>query len=67
MVVPRKHDFKMKLFGFGKYNIQPAHKQYDKHGNLKTHKNSKAEIVPTYAYYNVYRNIDYDIHDLIGM
>ena len=66
VVVPRKHDFKMKLPGYGKADIQPAHKQHDKHGNLKTHKNSKGEVVPTYAYYNVYKNINYDIHDLIG-
>lgn len=66
VVVPRKHDFKMKLPGYGKSDIQPAHKQYDKHGKLKTHKTRKGEVVPTYAYYNVYKSIDYDIHDLIG-
>lgn len=66
VVVPRQHDFKMKLLGYGKSDIQPAHKQYDKHGKLKTHKTRKGEVVPTYAYYNVYKNIDYDVHDLIG-
>lgn len=66
VVVPRKHDFKMKLPGYGKSDIQPAHKQYDKHGKLKTHKTRKGEVVPTYAYYNVYKSIDYDVHDLIG-
>ena len=62
VVVPRQHDFKMKLFGFTDPRIQEAHARRDRHGNVK--RNSKGNL--TYDYYNVYKNIDYDVHDLIG-
>lgn len=62
VVVPRKHDFKMKLFGFTDNDIQTAHAKYDHHKQLKLKSNGK----PVYEYYNVYKNINYDIHDLIG-
>lgn len=62
VVVPRKHDFKMKLFGFTNPKIQTAHACYDRHKNIKRRKNGE----PVYKYYDVYHSIDYDIHDLIG-
>lgn len=62
VVVPRKHDFKMKLFGFTDNDIQTAHPKYDRHKQLKL----KSDGKPVYEYYNVYKNINYDIHDLIG-
>ena len=62
VVVPRKHDFKMKLFGFTNPRIQEAHVKRDRHGNIK--RNDKGN--PMFDYYNVYKSIDYDVHDLIG-
>lgn len=62
VVVPRKHDFKMKLFGFTNPRIQEAHVKRDRHGNIKL--NDKGN--PMFDYYNVYKSIDYDVHDLIG-
>lgn len=62
VVVPRKHDFKMKLFGFTNPKIQTAHACYDRHKNIKRRKNGE----PVYEHYDVYHSIDYDIHDLIG-
>lgn len=62
VVVPHKHDFKMKLFGFTNPKIQTAHACYDRHKNIKRRKNGE----PVYEYYDVYHSIDYDIHDLIG-
>lgn len=62
VVVPRKHDFKMKVYGFTDAHIQTAHAKYDRHGNLKTDSKGKQ----LYDYYDVHKNIDYDIHDLIG-
>lgn len=62
VVVPRQHDFKMKLFGFTDPRIQEAHARHDRHGNVK--RNNKGN--PMYDYYNVYKSIDYDVHDLIG-
>lgn len=62
VVVPRKHDFKMKLLGFTNPKIQTAHTCYDRHKNIKRRKNGE----PVYEYYDVYHSIDYDIHDLIG-
>lgn len=54
VVVPRKHDFKMKLFGFTT-NFQTEHVRVNRKG--KTVK----------EYYDVYKDTDYDVHDLIGM
>lgn len=54
VVVPRKHDFKMKLFGFTT-NFQTEHVRVKRKG--KTVK----------EYYDVYKDTDYDVHDLIGM
>lgn len=62
VVVPRQHDFKMKLFGFTNPKIQEAHARHDIHGNIRRRKNGE----PYYDYYNVYKSIDYDVHDLIG-
>lgn len=62
VVVPRQHDFKMKLFGFTNPRIQEAHARHDIHGNVRRRNNGE----PYYDYYNVYKNIDYDVHDLIG-
>jgi len=53
VVVPRKHDFKMKLYGFTT-NFQEAHTRKKRNGKVVT------------DYYNVYKSIDYDVHDLIG-
>lgn len=53
VVVPRKHDFKMKLYGFTT-NFQEPHTRKKRNGKVVT------------DYYNVYKNIDYDIADLIG-
>lgn len=61
-MVPRKHDFKMKLFGFTNPRIQEAYAHHDIHGNVRLRKNGE----PYYDYYNVYKNINYDVHDLIG-
>lgn len=57
VVVPRKHDFKMKLFGYTT-DFQ------DEHTRIKRKKNGHKERIT--EYYNVYKNIDYDINDLIG-
>ena len=62
VVVPRKHDFKMKLFGFTNSRIQEAYARHNIHGNVRRRKNGE----PYYDYYNVYKSIDYDVHDLIG-
>lgn len=62
VVVPRKNDFKMKLLSFSNTRIQQAHAQHDRKGNVKTYKNGHIK----YAYYDVHKNVDYDIHDTIG-
>lgn len=62
VVVPRKNDFKMKLFGFTDNHIQAAHAKYDRHKQLELKSNGE----PVYEYYDVHSSIDYDIHDLIG-
>lgn len=62
VVAPRQHDFKMKLPGFSNPRIQEAHARRDRHGNVKRSKKGN----PLYDYYNVYKSIDYDVHDLIG-
>lgn len=62
VVVPRRHDFKMKLFGFTDPYIQTAYAHHDIHGNIRRKKNGE----PYYDYYSVYKSIDYDVYDLIG-
>ena len=62
VVVPRKHDFKMKLYGFTTNRIQDPHARYDRHGNMKRKKNGE----PMYDYYDVHRSVNYDIRDTIG-
>lgn len=62
VVVPRAHDFKMKLFGFTDNQLQPAHAQYDVHGNIKIRSNGE----PKYDHYSVYHSINYDVTDIIG-
>lgn len=54
VVVPRKHDFKMKLFGFTT-NFQDEHVRINRKGKKIS------------DYYNVYKNTDYDVRELIGM
>ena len=62
VVVPRKHDFKMKLYGFTTNRIQDPHGRYDRHGNMKRKKNGE----PMYDYYDVHKSVNYDIRDTIG-
>lgn len=62
VVVPRKHDFKMKLYGFTDSDIQPGYAKHDRHGNLKRDSAGRLK----YDHYNIHKSIDYDIHDLIG-
>lgn len=62
VVVPRVHNFKMKLFGFTNSQIQTAHAHYDRKGNIKRRKNGE----PVYDHYDVYHSIDYDLKDIIG-
>lgn len=54
VVVPRKYDFKMKLFGFTT-NFQDKHVRINRKGKKIS------------DYYNVYKNTDYDVRELIGM
>lgn len=62
VVVPRKNDFKTKLFDYSNAKIQKAHAKRDVHGNVKTYKNGHVK----YAYYDVHESVEYDIHDTIG-
>ena len=62
VVVPRKHDFKMKLYGFTTNRIQDPHGRYDRHGNIKRKENGE----PMYDYYDVHKSVNYDIRDTIG-
>ncbi|MDM8331544.1 DUF1064 domain-containing protein [Limosilactobacillus pontis] len=62
VVVPRKHDFKMKLLGFENPRLQTRHVKRDRHGNIK----HTAKGNPQYEYYDVHKNVNYDIHDTIG-
>ena len=62
VVVPHKHDFKMKLYGFTTNRIQDPHASYDRHGNMKRKKNGE----PMYDYYDVHKSVNYDIRDTIG-
>lgn len=62
VVVPRKYDFKMKLFGFTT-TFQDQHVKHDRHGKVKTDSDGNS----LYDYYNVYKDTDYDVSELIGM
>ena len=62
VVVPRKHDFKMKLLGFENPRLQTRHVKRDRHGNIK----HTAKGNPQYEYYDVHKSVNYDIHDTIG-
>ena len=62
VVVPRKNDFKMKLYGFTTNRMQDPHGRYDRHGNMKRKKNGE----PMYDYYDVHKSVNYDIRDTIG-
>ena len=63
VVVPRAHDFKMKMPGFTTNTMHDKHVHYDKHGKMKINKDNGQ---PIYDHYNVYKDINYDIHDLVG-
>lgn len=62
VVVPRKNDFKMKVFNFGNTKVQAAHAKHDRKGNVKTYKNGHI----MYDYYDVHKNVNYNLHDTIG-
>lgn len=62
-VIVRKHDFKMKMFNFTKYDIQEAHAKKDKHGKVKRNKKTHKIL---YEYYGIYKTIHYDLADIIG-
>lgn len=53
VVVPRKHDFKMKLYGFTT-TFQDVH----------IRKNRKGKVVK--QSYDIFKTIDYDVYELIG-
>lgn len=62
VVVPRKHDFKAKFYGFTNPRLQSAHARRDRHGNVKLNKSGSV----MYEYYDVHHSVNYDIHDTIG-
>lgn len=63
IVTPRKNDFKMVLINFTvKEGLLDRHAKKDRHGNIKTNKKGKM----IYDYYNVYKDIDYDIREIVG-
>ena len=63
IVVPRANDFKMTMFGWTVNQMLDKHVHYDIHGKMKINKKTGQ---PVYDHYNVYKDIDYDIHDLMG-
>lgn len=63
LVVPRRNDFKMKLIGPTERTIQARHVKRNRRGEVKYYPSGN----PQYEYYDVHTNIDYDIHDTIGM
>lgn len=63
VVVPRANDFKMTMFGWTVNTMLDKHVHYDRHGKMKINKDNGQ---PIYDHYNVYKDIDYDIHDLVG-
>lgn len=54
VVVPRRNDFKMKLFGFTTTDIQSPHQRKKRNGQV------------VIDHYDVFSNIDYDIRKIIG-
>lgn len=62
IVVPRAHDFKMALYGFTTLTMLDQHVQHDRSGNAKHYKNGN----PRFDYYNVYQDINYDVHEFVG-
>lgn len=62
IVVPRKHDFKMTLYGISARNNLDKHARRNRQGELKITKAGNY----SYDRYNVYTDIDYDIHDIVG-
>ena len=63
VVVPRKHDFKMKILDVPN-SLFDKHVKHDRHGYIKRYAKSGN---PMNEYYNVYVSIDYDVADIIGM
>lgn len=63
IVVPRTNDFKMTMFGWTVNTMLDKHVHYDIHGKMKINKDNGQ---PIYDHYNVYKDINYDIHDLVG-
>lgn len=62
VVVPRKHDFKMKVLGVPN-SLFDKHIRHDKHGNIKRYAKTGN---PMHDYYDVHSSLDYDIRDTIG-
>lgn len=62
IVVPRAHDFKMTLYGFGTKSMLDPHTTKDIHGLTKRYKNGE----PKLDRYNVYRDIKYNVHEFVG-
>lgn len=50
------------LVGFENPRLQTRHVKRDRHGNIKY----TAKGNPQYEYYDVHKNVNYDIHDTIG-
>ena len=63
IVVPRANDFKMTMFGWTTNSMLDKHVHYDRHGNMKINKTNGQ---PVYDRYNVYRDINYNIHEIVG-
>lgn len=62
IVVPRTHDFKMKILDIPR-GLQSRHAKRDRQGNVKCYKKTGN---PMYDYYDVHHSIDYDVSDTIG-
>lgn len=62
VVVPRVHDFKMTILGLTDHDLLDRHVKRDRNGREKKHPSGSYQ----YAYYNVYKNIDYDITRIVG-
>lgn len=62
LVVPRKHDFQMRLYGPTDRKLLDAHAMHDRKGNIKT--TSKGNV--QFEYWNSYKDLNYDIHEFVG-
>ncbi|WP_251548306.1 DUF1064 domain-containing protein [Limosilactobacillus caecicola] len=62
IVVPRTNDFKMTLYGFTVKTMLDRHVKHKRDGSIKVNKKGN----PMYDYYNVYKNINYDIREIVG-